>query len=139
MGRPRGFSIELAEKICAEIAAGKALVTVCRDNDWAPGSSTAFMWLNKYPEFLELYTHAREIQQELFASQVIDIADTVKDAALARNMMDARKWYAGKVLPKKWGDKIELDAKVEVTQTPTDNLFAFLAMAEKAGANKKDN
>jgi hypothetical protein len=137
MGRPSGFSIELADRICAEIAAGHALVTVCETNDWAPGASTAFMWLNKYPEFLERYTHARDVQQELYASQVIHIADTVKDAAVARNMIDARKWYAGKVAPKKWGDKVEIDAKVEVTSAPTENLMAFLAMAETNG--KKGN
>lgn len=137
MGRPSGFSVELADRICAEIAAGHALVTVCESNEWAPPCSTAFMWLNKHPEFLERYTHARDIQQELYASQVIHIADTVKDAAVARNMIDARKWYAGKVAPKKWGDKIEVDARVEVSSAPTENLLAFLAMAENNG--KKGN
>jgi hypothetical protein len=61
------------------------------------------------------------------------IADTEKDPAIARNRMDARKWYAGKVSPKKWGDKIELDAKVEVTSGPTENLMSFLALIEKNG------
>jgi uncharacterized NAD(P)/FAD-binding protein YdhS len=76
-----------------------------------------------------MYARARDRQQEVFAAQVILIADTVKDAAIARNMMDARKWHASKVAPKKWGDKIEIDAKVETTGTG-EALTAFLAALE---------
>ena len=136
MGRPTSYKPETADKICAELAAGVPLYRICEENDWAPAESTVHLWLNKHPEFSEAYTHAREVQQERFAAEIIQIADTVKDAAVARNMMEARKWYAGKVSPKKWGDKIDIDAKVQVT-SPTDNLMAFLAMAETNG--KKGN
>ena len=45
-------------------------------------------------------------------------------------MMDARKWYASRVAPKKWGDKIEIDAKVENIGATSEALMAFLAAVE---------
>jgi hypothetical protein len=93
--------------------------------------------LREYEEFSQAYTHARELQQERFAAEVVMIADTEKDPAIARNRMDARKWYAGKVSPKKWGDRVDIEAKVEVNSGPTENLLTFLAMAENNG--KKGN
>ena len=136
MGRPTGYNTEIAERICKEIAEGKPVFAICQE-DWCPSEFTVYRWLREYEEFSQSYTHARELQQERFAAEVVMIADTEKDPAIARNRMDARKWYAGKVSPKKWGDKVEIDAKVEVNSGPTENLLAFLAMAEING--KKSN
>lgn len=138
IGRPSSYSEEIADKICAEIADGKALVNICKDNDWAPCGATAFNWLRNYPAFLESYTHAREIQQELYAAEIIMIADTDRDAPRARNRMDARKWYAGKVSPKKWGDRVQVDADVKVTDGPSQNLTAFLAMVEQKASGRSN-
>ena len=128
MGRPSDYRPEMADRICEELAAGKHLHMICKE-DWAPGERTVYQWLDKNPEFAQMYAHARERQQEVLAAEVILIADTVKDAAVARNMMDARKWYAGKVAPKKWGDRVEIDAKIETTGTG-EALAAFLAALE---------
>jgi len=119
----------MADKICEELASGKHLHMICKE-DWAPGERTVYQWLDKNPEFAQMYAHARERQQEVFAAQVIAIADTEKDSAKARNMMDARKWYAARVAPRKWGDRIEVDAKVEVSTGPSEALTAFLAALE---------
>ena len=129
MGRPSDYRPEMADRICEELASGKHLHMICKE-DWAPGERTVYQWLDKNPEFAQMYAHARERQQEVLAAEVILIADTVKDAAVARNMMDARKWYAGKVAPKKWGDRVEIDAKIETTGGASEALMAFLAAVE---------
>ena len=129
MGRPSDYRPEMADRICEELASGKHLHMICKE-DWAPGERTVYQWLDKNPEFAQMYAHARERQQEVLAAEVILIADTVKDAAVARNMMDARKWYAGKVAPRKWGDRVEIDAKSETTGAASEALMAFLAAVE---------
>jgi hypothetical protein len=131
IGRPSSYTKEVAEKICDLIAAGGHMHIVCAE-EWAPAERTVYQWLRAHDEFAQMYAHARERQQEVFAAQVVLIADTVKDAAIARNMMDARKWHASKVAPKKWGDRLEIDAKVETSHAPSDALMAFLAAASKA-------
>jgi hypothetical protein len=58
---------------------------------------------------------------------------TESNAQSSRVKLAALQWLAAKRSPKRWGDKIEVDAKVEVTNAPTENLMAFLAMAENNG------
>jgi hypothetical protein len=59
------------------------------------------------------YARAREAQAEHFADELIEIVDTERDAAIARVRMDARKWAAGKLAPKKYGDKVAVDGDGE--------------------------
>jgi hypothetical protein len=130
MGRPSSYTVELAEKICRAIAEGRPVNRVCREEYWCPSEYTVYNWLDKHPDFAKQYARAREQQQEVFAAEVISIADTEPDPARARNRMDARKWYASKVAPKKWGDRVEIDAKVETTGATSEALVAFLAALE---------
>lgn len=52
------------------------------------------------------------------AEQVIeDMRNGVIDAAQARVELDARKWFASKFLPKRYGDKLDLEHKGEVGLT----------------------
>ena len=85
--------------------------------------STVFRWLAKHAEFRDMYAHARECQAELYANQIIDIADEapiteqpdpdggvtirIDAAGVQRNKLrvDARKWVAAKLLPRKYGDR----------------------------------
>ena len=53
----------------------------------------------------ERYARARERQAERRAAEIVEIADTEPDAAVARNRIEARKWTAAKLLPKRYGDK----------------------------------
>jgi len=78
-----------------------------------PSTSTVFRWLEQYAGFSELYARAREIQADMLADEILEIADSEIDTNRARVMIDARKWLAGKLRPKKYGDRVELDHKVE--------------------------
>jgi hypothetical protein len=62
--------------------------------------------LQRFPSFSEAYARAREAQQDTFAGQIIDIADTDDDPQRARNRIDARKWHAAKTAPRKYGDRV---------------------------------
>ena len=69
----------------------------------------------RIPEFWEQYARERERQADFMAVQTFYIADhTSKDTSLAgivavarsRLRMDARKWLASKLAPKKYSDKL---------------------------------
>lgn len=122
-GRPSAYSDSLAAVICAELAAGKSLVTVCAAEDM-PHRATVMRWLadDSKEGFRDNYMRAREAQADFYAEQIIEISDdgrndTYKDdkgnvvvdhdvIARSRLRVDARKWYASKVAPKKYGDKL---------------------------------
>lgn len=110
-GRPSVYTPEIAEEICRRLADGESLNAICKTVDF-PDESTVRKWaLENYEGFYPKYAHAREIQAHKYAEDVITIADTAEDAALARLQVDARKWVCSKVLPKVYGDKLEQTLK----------------------------
>ncbi|MBL4859396.1 MAG: hypothetical protein JKX96_00590, partial [Acinetobacter sp.] len=77
--------------------------------DGNPNIATVFRWLVKYKEFSDNYARARDEQSEGYADEIVYIADNAKDPALARLQIDARKWVASKLKPKKYGDRLDLN------------------------------
>lgn len=77
-----------------------------------PSRKTVYEWLHKYESFRDAYARAREAQAEYYAAEIVDIADKCTDPNKARLQIDARKWYASKVAPKKFGDKLDLTANL---------------------------
>lgn len=105
MGRPSDFTPELANAICEELATGQSLRKICA-RDGMPDKATVFRWLSQNPDFRDQYAHAREMQAETHADEIVDIADEAEDANLARLRIDARKWKASKLAPKKYGERV---------------------------------
>lgn len=120
-GRPTDYTPELAAQICELIAGGKSLRSIC-GKDGIPVWETIRRWLNAHEEFRAQYARAREDQADVFADEIMEISQRVTDAdtvdgktALtpdqARVAIDARKWMAGKLRPRVYGDsgRLELD------------------------------
>lgn len=106
-GRPTVFSKALAEEICRRLAEGQSLRDVCAPEDM-PNRDTVRRWLGKRENFREMYASAREHQAEHFVDEIVSIADTEENPTRARVRIDARKWAALKLAPKKYGDKAEI-------------------------------
>lgn len=123
MGRPHGYSEEIVSVILERIAEGESLNKICKD-DAMPSKSTVFKWLTEIDGFSDRYVRAREAQADVLFDEILEIADdglndTYTDAegnertnqdviARSRLRVDARKWMAGKLRPKKYGEKLEL-------------------------------
>jgi hypothetical protein len=120
MGRPSEFTQEKADAICLRLIEGESLRSICKD-EGMPGASTVFQWLAARPEFAEQYARAREAQADHLAEEILSIADdgtndtyqtdngeAVNHEVVQRSKLrvDARKWLAAKMAPKKYGDKI---------------------------------
>ena len=108
MGRRSTLTPELAGAICRRIAEGESLRTICRDQAM-PSRRTVLRWCEENAVFCHQYACAREAQADTLAEEVVTIAD---DDAIAperaKVRIDARKWLAAKVAPKRWGDKTQL-------------------------------
>ena len=115
MGRPSDYSQETANTICTRIVEGESLRQICSDPDM-PARSAVFMWLKAHPSFADQYACARELSAEADADDVAYYARLAGDAKLdpsaARAAIDGLKWSAGKRQPKKYGDRLALDADV---------------------------
>lgn len=107
------YNPETAGEICDRLAAGESLRQICdpetRD-DFMPGRTTVLAWLDEQPEFRAKYARAREAQADAMDDKILSVADacTSEDAAAARVKIDAYKWRASKLAPKKYGDSMKL-------------------------------
>jgi hypothetical protein len=93
-----------------------------------PAKSSVFKWLSEQPSFSDQYARARETQADAIFDEILDIADDGSNdwmerknddgenigwrengEALRRSALrvDARKWMAGKLRPKKYGEKVQ--------------------------------
>ena len=122
MARQGEFTQETADAICERLAGGESLRAIVADDDM-PGQSTVFRWLAANDSFREQYARAREAQADFLFEEILTIADdgsndtyetengpaTNHDViARSRLRVDARKWMASKMAPKKYGDKLAI-------------------------------
>lgn len=106
-GRPSVYSTKLGKQIASRLIQGESLRKICADSKM-PSMATVCRWLAD-PEhsFREHYANARDIQAEIFADEIVDIADDDEgDVQRAKLRVDARKWVVSKLLPKKYGDRM---------------------------------
>ncbi|HFE1795603.1 TPA: hypothetical protein ACJHGQ_003121 [Yersinia enterocolitica] len=124
-GRPSDYTPELAERICNLLMEGESLRAICKRDD-VPHIATVLAWLHRHEEFHEQYVRAREIQAEVMAEDIIMYADSAaKEAsavAKARLQVDARKWYASKVATRRYGDRVQHDQRITITDMTDDEL-----------------
>lgn len=141
VGRPSKYNKKLAQQICSRIANGQTLTSICKDKKY-PARGTVMRWLFEESvfrdEFRDLYARARESMAEVLADEIIDISDDdsedyifieedTKEGKSAKRVqnhefvqrsrlkVDARKWYASKAAPRKYGDKTHLEHSGKVT------------------------
>ena len=137
-GRPTKYTEALGLRICKELSHGRSLRRICEDEKM-PNASTVHEWIldGKHEDFAKQYAQARTIQAEQMFDEILDIADdgsndfilmTKGDVSYnmenkevtnrSRLRVDSRKWYLSKVLPKKYGDKLDLTTAGKELPTP---------------------
>lgn len=140
LGRPTDYNETIAAELCARIADGDSLRTICAADDM-PAKATVFKWLAAHAAFVDQYARAREAQADAMAEEILQIAD---DGSLdtfiddnghkrtdqevigrSRLRVEARKWLMSKTAPKKYGDKMALtdgDGKPLAAAAPVFNV-----------------
>lgn len=140
--------------ICERIANGESLRTICAD-EGMPGKSTVFRWLEdeKNADMRDQYARAREAQADHFVDEILEIADNGTNDWMEKNgdgsvgyafngehvqrsklRIDARKWLAGKLRPKVYGDRVQQEHSGDVTvtaQSAADKIKAMLDAKRK--------
>lgn len=124
MARPTIYTEELALDVCSKLAAGMPLVRICLEESM-PSKTTVYRWLVDSEVFRDMYARAREDQADTLADEIIEIADaTMLGATITTKAngevekvegdmlqhrklrVEARKWTAAKLKPKKYGDLV---------------------------------
>lgn len=151
MGRSSEYKAEVAETICERLMEGESLRKICSDPDM-PDRNTVFRWLSANEDFHRQYARAREIQADTLFEETLEISDDdsldigfddegkpfIKGENIqrARLRVDTRKWMAGKLKPKVYGDKttvagdpdspVRVEGKLDVTLSPDEAYLRML-------------
>lgn len=124
--------MELALEICTRMAEGKPLTAVCRQKGM-PSLTTVYAWRTRHSQFDNMLRRARgDLADTLFA-QAIEIADEkcADSTAVQRNRLrvDARKWAAGKMNPRLYGDQLAIGGAEDLPPIQLDPVQGAKAIA----------
>ena len=132
MGRHKGdgckYTRTVSEEICRRLAEGEGLNSICKD-EGMPKRTTVLNWLSdERDDFPDRYARARENGYDVMAEQIIEIADDSRNDWMEKHhyagddtkafngehvqrsklRVDSRKWLLSKMLPKRYGDRLEV-------------------------------
>jgi hypothetical protein len=118
----RGGALKWTEerwsRMLGRITEGTTVTAVCREEGLAP--ATFWHWLLIMPELAPQYERAKAAQLEVMMDSIIEHAEDLPDlpdpaqVAAKRLSVDTRKWVAAKLLPKKYGDRVQQDVQLTV-------------------------
>ena len=154
-GRPSKFSQALAGEICDRLSKGESLRAICSGDEqtadgFMPHRATVMRWLESNEAFREQYARAREAQADHFVDEIIEIADSpnattnpqtgeveARDPQRDRLRVDARKWVASRLAPKKYGDRIDHTSS-DGSMSPKPSVVEFVAPQVDGDGDSQD-
>ena len=131
--RPSKFTPDLWAGILARMSQGETLTSICKD-EGMPASRTVREWGEKDPDLAAEYARARSDGFDAIADATITIADGTDPEMVncARLQVDTRKWLLARWDPKRYGDRMQIDADVTVETLSDADLDAKLAKLQAA-------
>lgn len=121
MATPRvKLTAAIVDTLCEGIAEGKSARAMCKIVGIS--QKTLWNWLAKDETFVQQYARAKDRCADHLAEEILEISDSSErdkytdengrevvdheNINRSRLRVDARKWYASKLAPKKYGDKV---------------------------------
>lgn len=120
---------EVIDALLSAIAGGKSLVRACE----LPGMPNRTSFLRRVADDAELqkrYALAMDVRADVYAEETIDIADDGRNdtyiddegnkrtdhdvVARSKLRIAARQWYAAKIAPKKYGEKLAIGGAADL-------------------------
>jgi hypothetical protein len=146
LGRPSGYTQEMADIICERLSDGESLRKICLDDDM-PAKTTVFKWLGAQPTFANQYARAREVQAETMAEEILEISDETSQDTLfteygdkpnsewisrSKLRVEARKWLMSKMAPKKYGEKLAIGGADDLPAIETKSTLNITGLSTAA-------
>jgi len=100
-----------------------SLRAAAKINDISP--NTFLRWKNKDEDLAVQYARAIDRRTDGQVEEIIEIADnsTPESVHCDRLRIDARKWTASKMKPKKYGDKLDLTSGGDKIKSTVADMF----------------
>ena len=107
---------DMKKELCAWISDGGTLTSWVEEREIS-GTGKVYSAMRKDPEFREAYEAAQEMAAETMAGEMLDVAreqaahGDPRKANSVKLLLDTHKWLASRYMPKKFGDRLNVDTK----------------------------
>lgn len=127
--KPAVFDAALADVICERLSLGESLNVICSESGM-PARATVYRWLEEQTAFAAQYARARERQAEFFLDLIVDEtsaidASTSVSVQAAKLRIDTLKWMIGKLLPRKYGERVAVGGAEELPAIKSEASVAL--------------
>lgn len=138
---------KILDSVFKEIENGSSLRLACQKNKIPP--KTFYEWIDGDPDKSKQYARALELRAELKFESIEDdyMAEPQRDPEtgridsawvnLQRLKIDAKKWELSKMMPKKYGEKLDITSKGEQVQAPPVFVFKSFNEDDESGEEKE--
>ena len=114
-GRPSSYTPEIADAICERIAGGESVTTISASEGF-PSRTTIRNWMDSNPDFRSKCARAWDLQADVHAEKVRELADKCEAGTLdpnaARVASGNRQWLAARMSPRRWGERQQVDQRL---------------------------
>lgn len=113
MSAPSTYSPEIVEEVCARIAKGRSVASICRSKGM-PALRTFLRWADEREDVAAEYSRALEARSEWALAEHDRIRKTAVDkdtASAARVQLSALEWQMSKMAPKRYGERVDLNVE----------------------------
>jgi hypothetical protein len=123
MANPYKWTEAIEDELLKRVAKGEAVRNICND-EWMPSAPTLYKRMDADEAFAKRYARAKERHADALFEECLAIADSQEGDVIivdgveqrnydlvqrARLRIDTRKWMAGKLRPKVYGDKTDVN------------------------------
>ena len=118
MGRNRVMTNEKKAYLCEQIAAGRSVTAIVKDEGFNVSHATVSLELKRDPFFLSEYAHAREAAVEPKIEENEAILQGLGEWAnveweVRKEIVNNRRWDAIRLQRFRYGDKIDVNANIK--------------------------
>jgi len=111
-------ALALQQELIDCVSQGESLHAWCKRNDFP--YTTVKEWIRRDPVRNEKYEEARISRAEWHVSDIEEMMTEVRDGRLdpasARVIAENKRWIASRMDPHLWGDRVQINAEVNVGQ-----------------------
>ena len=121
IGRPTVYTEAVGLHLMQQLEAGRTISAICKDDSGMPSPRTVYRWIDEDSAFRLRLARARAAGGDALVDDALtrlDGASVGKDGTIAREREVAahQRWMAARMAPQDWGDKVQVQAQVAVTQ-----------------------
>lgn len=132
LAHPRGkaglassrYSLKLAREICRRLENGESLRAIGRDPAM-PCYATVYHWLERFPEFEEMYVRARQRQADTLMDEAreLALAATPKTVWADRLRFDVIRWTTARLAPRKYVERLLVaQVSADIAEETSDRI-----------------